>query len=131
MKECPRCRLVNPATAEMCDCGYSFQTGTVYFVCPNCRATEGLRPAGGGTDTGTKLLLGMLGGGLAEAYSQQPNQYQCDRFHHTFLWKPPSPRRRVGRLNTPINLNSRTSTVLFAVGIIVVALVLGYLLFVP
>jgi hypothetical protein len=24
MRECPRCRMANPDTAEQCDCGYSF-----------------------------------------------------------------------------------------------------------
>jgi hypothetical protein len=27
--DCPKCKLVNPPTAERCDCGYDFTTGTV------------------------------------------------------------------------------------------------------
>jgi hypothetical protein len=27
--DCPRCGLVNPSTAERCDCGYDFETKTV------------------------------------------------------------------------------------------------------
>ncbi len=27
--DCPRCALINPATAERCDCGYEFRTGQV------------------------------------------------------------------------------------------------------
>ena len=26
-KSCPRCRLINPSTAKICDCGYNFETG--------------------------------------------------------------------------------------------------------
>ncbi len=29
MKNCPQCALVNPPSAELCDCGYSFTTGRV------------------------------------------------------------------------------------------------------
>jgi hypothetical protein len=28
-KRCPHCGLVNPGTAEGCDCGYSFANGSV------------------------------------------------------------------------------------------------------
>ena len=27
--DCPNCKLVNPPTAERCDCGYDFRTGTM------------------------------------------------------------------------------------------------------
>ena len=27
--ECPNCKLLNPPTAELCDCGYDFSTGTL------------------------------------------------------------------------------------------------------
>jgi hypothetical protein len=27
--DCPKCGLINPDTAELCDCGYGFKTGTV------------------------------------------------------------------------------------------------------
>jgi hypothetical protein len=28
VRDCPKCGLANPATAERCDCGYSFASGT-------------------------------------------------------------------------------------------------------
>ena len=27
--DCPRCKLISPATAQRCDCGYDFETKTV------------------------------------------------------------------------------------------------------
>lgn len=29
MKACPRCKLINPADADRCDCGYEFSSGEV------------------------------------------------------------------------------------------------------
>ena len=29
VNECPKCGLINPPTAEQCDCGYEFATGRV------------------------------------------------------------------------------------------------------
>lgn len=28
VQDCPKCKLVNPPTAVLCDCGYNFQTRT-------------------------------------------------------------------------------------------------------
>lgn len=29
VRECPKCRLINPPTTDQCDCGYEFGTGRV------------------------------------------------------------------------------------------------------
>src|SRR3989442_9382747 len=29
IRSCPNCRLINPPTAERCDCGYDFSTGSM------------------------------------------------------------------------------------------------------
>jgi hypothetical protein len=31
--DCPNCKLVNPANATKCDCGYDFHTGTMQESC--------------------------------------------------------------------------------------------------
>src|ERR1700743_120288 len=44
MKDCPKCRLVNPDTAERCDCGYDFPSGTMrdsYLINKGRRRTGG------------------------------------------------------------------------------------------
>jgi hypothetical protein len=30
MKECPKCELVNPDDAKLCDCGYDFRGGSLH-----------------------------------------------------------------------------------------------------
>jgi hypothetical protein len=30
MKKCPKCKLINPDTAQLCDCGYNFEAKTLY-----------------------------------------------------------------------------------------------------
>lgn len=46
--DCPRCKLVNPATAERCDCGYDFGTGTMKtsYLNPAPVPSEGVRQRG-------------------------------------------------------------------------------------
>jgi hypothetical protein len=43
--ECPRCKLLSPATAEHCDCGYSFAKKSVSSSGPVSKATIGERMA--------------------------------------------------------------------------------------
>ena len=44
--DCPRCNLVNPPTAERCDCGYDFRTGQVLesYVTGTAISARELRP---------------------------------------------------------------------------------------
>jgi hypothetical protein len=39
MKECPKCELVSPDTAERCDCGYDFVSDSMRFVDSAARRT--------------------------------------------------------------------------------------------
>src|SRR5262245_54441308 len=83
MKDCPRCGLANPPTAKVCDCGYSFQTGTAKLVCPNCHASEGLRSLA--RDGGVRIAALLLGGLAGSALSRsQTNQVHCQECGHTF-----------------------------------------------
>lgn len=39
-KNCPKCRLTNPDGAQVCDCGYQFETGTMGMpMDPNAMAS--------------------------------------------------------------------------------------------
>ncbi len=51
-RKCPACRMINPPSAEVCDCGYNFRTGVV------TRIPEPLAPVG-------TVSAGSLGGRLA------------------------------------------------------------------
>ena len=53
VRECPRCRLVNPPTAPQCDCGYEFAAGRVTGP-PVADHSREAAP-------GTRLLTGCLG----------------------------------------------------------------------
>jgi hypothetical protein len=44
VKHCPKCRLVNSASAQRCDCGYDFVSGTV----ESSYADESAGATGGG-----------------------------------------------------------------------------------
>jgi hypothetical protein len=52
---CPRCRLVNPSTAQRCDCGYDFQTQTMQLPPPGVP----VRVAGSGV---LGFCAGFVGG---------------------------------------------------------------------
>ena len=81
MKECPKSDLVNPLTAEMCDCGYSFQSKTSQLVCPNCRATRGLRPVSEPALTTLLLMIGWLAGVF---FVSRQEELHCQECGHAF-----------------------------------------------
>lgn len=45
-KRCPNCNLVNPGSAQSCDCGYSFATGDIGRPLDLSRPGEQLRSSG-------------------------------------------------------------------------------------
>jgi uncharacterized RDD family membrane protein YckC len=56
--DCPKCGLINPATAQRCDCGYDFETRTSVKPIPSA-----LTPLLGGAirlPTGSELMLAGL-----------------------------------------------------------------------
>lgn len=103
--KCPNCRLINPPSAEYCDCGYRFATGKVdlnvslpgsasdkarmdaQIVCPHCqtRGTVTTRSAvrkvgiSGGKATGAVLTggLSLLATGLSRKASM--TEAHCSR----------------------------------------------------
>ncbi len=86
-KDCPQCGLVNPSSAIMCDCGYSFQTGSTHFVCPNCRANQGLHlvePA----QNELRFVAAILHPAVADAIDDpDKGSFRCQSCGYTF--KPP------------------------------------------
>lgn len=62
--ECPRCRLLNPDSAEVCDCGYNFKTGNVQKSYSKATApTSGVK--GGSFAASSFRTLAGLGKGIA------------------------------------------------------------------
>jgi hypothetical protein len=89
MKECPNCQLVSPDTAQVCDCGYTFQTGGT--ICPNCQSAEGLEVVGL-ADKGGRMAAGLLGGAAAKQllYGSPADEIHCKQCGYRFK----VPRRR-------------------------------------
>jgi uncharacterized OB-fold protein len=91
MKDCPRCGLVNPPVAEVCDCGYSFARGDVKVYCPKCRATDGfhrVERSNRGTVLTGLLMGGIIGWSMVLA-SRRVFDFECSDCGHRF----PAPRR--------------------------------------
>ena len=55
-KACPNCHLINPDTAELCDCGYSFKSGAL-----SSKPEWAPRPKGCEHKTGTLVVLWSIG----------------------------------------------------------------------
>lgn len=63
MKNCPRCRLINPSEAQRCDCGFAFDSGIMQASLLEAREQR-LAPAlrlGAGVFGGVSALLGWFG----------------------------------------------------------------------
>jgi hypothetical protein len=56
VRECPKCGLINPPTAEQCDCGYEFATGRVTGL----RAPRRLPPPVGWLLVPVFVLIGIV-----------------------------------------------------------------------
>ena len=55
--ECPNCKLINPPTAQRCDCGYDFPSGTMKeSYLPN---TERKKKVAGTTWIGAIIALAL------------------------------------------------------------------------
>jgi len=55
--DCPRCKLVNPANAKRCDCGYDFQTHTIRQSYLTERDRRLFRPSAGAAGVVVTILF--------------------------------------------------------------------------
>ena len=51
--ECPHCKLINPETAQRCDCGYNFTTKTLEEPYDRSREDQGQEPQENGNRSGS------------------------------------------------------------------------------
>jgi hypothetical protein len=89
VKDCPKCRLVNPPSAQRCDCGYDFVNRTQersYLPPGNARLDGGSRVVGYGCLILAPLLLligvltAMKSGGDADGISAYAMGRVCGAF---------------------------------------------------
>ena len=55
-KRCPNCQLVNPGSAQSCDCGYSFATGQLGRPLDIAKP----EPVSHGSNLGARVLIWIL-----------------------------------------------------------------------
>jgi hypothetical protein len=76
VKICPKCKLVNPPSAQRCDCGYDFisQSVQVSYLSPRERtSSDGCTRAGGYGCLALALLL-FISGGLSTLAALNSNK---------------------------------------------------------
>ena len=68
--DCPKCKLINPPSAERCDCGYDFKTGTMQESYLTERDKQLSKPQIAGAILGT-LVLVRVAFGLMRAAGEE------------------------------------------------------------
>src|SRR5262249_44027987 len=93
MKECPKCQLVNPDTAQVCDCGHSFQTGGT--ICPKCKSSEGLKITGLADANNRAITDLVVGRAVTQLlYGNPAREVHCTQCGHTFREPIPGSKSR-------------------------------------